>query len=69
MSIDPKLQYCSCGHQFHITRWQKLQMLLSGSVTIRCPHCQGLLDFKLVYHVVKIGDKPNKDRIEIWERG
>lgn len=67
--IDPKLHYCECGYKFHITRWMKLRMLLSGDITYRCPHCGNLMTFRLVYHVVKIGTRQNKDRMEIWKNG
>ena len=68
MAIDPKLFQCQCGYQFHINDWQRLRMLLSGPISVRCPHCQSVMDFMLVHHTVKIGSKPNKDRMEIWKK-
>jgi LSD1 subclass zinc finger protein len=68
MGIDPKLHYCQCGQTFKPGIYHKLLMLFRGEYSWRCPHCQSVSKFRLVYHVVKIGSKPNKDRMELWQR-
>ena len=68
MSIDPKLQYCSCGCSWRPGTYHKLLMLLFGSYTYTCPHCQSRLKFRLIGHVVKV-KADNVDKKELWKNG
>lgn len=66
--IDPKMNYCECGYKWKFNRLDKLLMFLHIRNTVRCPHCGNLMEYKLIYHIVKVGTKPNKDRMEIWKK-
>ena len=66
--IDPTLHYCTCGQTFKPRQYHKLLMLLQGEYSWRCPHCQTMMTFKLIHHVVKIETKPNKELNQLWEK-
>ena len=69
MGIDPKIQTCTCGHQFHPTLLMKIMMLVRGTYDYRCPQCHALLELRLVYHVVKVRHVEVKGKNELWRRG
>jgi hypothetical protein len=69
MGIDPKLQTCTCGHQFHPTLLMKILMLVRGTYDYRCPRCQALLKFRFIGHVVKVETMEVKNRSEVWKNG
>jgi len=67
MSIDPKLNYCRCGYTWKFTRFDILLMFLGLKDTFRCPRCQALMKFKLIYHTAKVSTE-NIDRGELWKQ-
>jgi len=65
--IDPLINHCRCGHQFRITKWQHLKMLLFGDLMIICPKCHRRMTYRLVYHTARVGmEEMNK---ELWRKG
>lgn len=69
MGIDPKLQWCKCGYCWTPTLLQKMIMLVKGSYVKNCPICQRQMRLVLVYHVVKVETKVNKEKEKVWRNG
>jgi len=68
MKIDPKIQYCQCGHTWKPKTRHKILMLIFGSYSRICPQCQAVMEFKLMNHVVKTNSKKVLNE-RIWENG
>jgi hypothetical protein len=66
VTIDPKLQYCSCGMTWTPGTRHKILMLLFGEYTRRCPQCGTRMTFKLMNHVVKVRTEAIKDKEKLW---
>ena len=68
MSIDPKLQYCSCGYCWTPGLYEKIVMLIRGEYVKKCPRCQTRLHCKL-YNFVVIKERDRIDKKELWRKG
>ena len=76
MKIDPKLRHCICGHNWYFNRLDYVRMILFNGITVRCPRCNRLHYYKLVYHAVE-EFKETKDtnkiledsKMELWKYG
>ena len=68
MKVDPKLQYCQCGYTWKFSRWELLLMFLGIRNKFRCPQCQSVMEFKIIYHTVKLSSERVFDD-SIWKNG
>lgn len=66
--IDPKLHYCRCGYSWRFNKWELLLLFLGLKDSFRCPCCQSLMSFRIIYHTVKTGSVNVLDE-SIWRRG
>ena len=67
--INPKSHACTvCGYTWEFNKFQKLLMFMGFKKYFMCPQCQCKMEFRLLYHVVKISSRKvlNED---IWKRG
>lgn len=76
MSIDPLKRICACGYYWYFNKWHYVKMILFNKITIKCPRCGRIHEYKLVYHAVENWDNtriPNKKLVEnkenIWKNG
>ena len=76
MKIDPLQRVCSCGYYRYFNKYHYIKMLLFGSITVKCPQCGRVHEYKLIYHCVEDWGKTrihNKDLAEgkrsIWKKG
>ena len=67
MSIDPKLQYCQCGYTWKFNKLELLLMFLHLRNTIRCPQCQSIMEYQIIYHTVKMNTRKVLDE-DIWRK-
>ena len=67
--IDPLMKYCRCGYGFRPGLLMKMRMLVFGECSWRCPQCQTVMTFRLVYHVVKVDVKEVKGKERLWKKG
>ena len=59
MRLDPKHQYCQCGHTFKLS-WYHYTLMLFKVISYRCPRCQSHMKFKLTYFVNQEFDNETK---------
>lgn len=76
MKIDPLRRACACGHHWYFNKYHYIKMILFNKITIKCPKCGRIHEYKLIYHAVEKWDNtrlPNKKLIEnkqeLWKRG
>ena len=69
MSIDPKIQYCTCGMTFRPGTIHKILMLLFHEYSWRCPQCGTRMTFMLANHVVKINTETIKNKGDVYKNG
>lgn len=51
--IDPRLNRCDCGYEFHFSKIQELLMFLKGEYVHTCPQCLQRKRYRFVYHIVR----------------
>lgn len=67
MKIDPLRRACACGHYWHFNKYHYVKMILFNKITVKCPKCGRVHEYKLIYHAVEKWDNtriPNKKLIE-----
>ena len=76
MKIDPLGRYCQCGHYWYFGKLDYIRMILFGKITVRCPQCNTLHQYRLIYHAIEdFTDTrmPNKqmenNKKRMWKNG
>ena len=74
MDIDPLRRSCICGHYWYFNKWHYVKMIIFNRITIKCPQCGRLHEYKLIYHAVEKWNNtriPNKKLVEskqeVWK--
>ena len=52
-AIDPREWKCVCGYTWHFGLFQKLRMLLFGSMVHTCPQCGHKKRFRMITNIVR----------------
>lgn len=73
---DPLARYCKCGHTWHFNKMDYIKMILFNGITIRCPQCNRLHHYRLIYHCIEEYDDTKiqnneleKQKQELWKNG
>ena len=61
MKIDPLRRSCICGHYWYFNKLDYIKMILFNGITVRCPQCNRLHHYRLIYHCI---EEFNDTRIE-----
>ena len=51
--IDPREWKCECGHSWHFSLFQKMRMLMFGSMVYTCPNCRRKKRFRMITNIVR----------------
>ena len=76
MSVDPLARYCACGNKWYFGKLDYIKMIIFGKITVRCPHCNRLHHYRLVYYAVEDftdtrieNNNIEKSKQELWKNG
>ena len=67
MAIDPLQRKCICGHSTKFSKLVYVKMLLFGKYRWRCPQCQRVHDYIMVYHSVEVFSESRNENKEMVE--